>query len=285
MMRLIFITIALFACMPFVQAQNRIVTGKVTDAETQEPLIGVSIIRTDDAMTGTITDVDGRFELALPGENPTVLKFIYLGYQDEFRTVDPGEIEIAVQMKPSELALDEVVVTGYTVESRSKMTGAVTKLEGQHISMNPVSSLDQSLQGRVPGLYVATASGLPGTPGRVTIRGISSLQGENTNPLYIMDGVPIEPASFAALNAEDVESFSVLKDAASTAPYGSRAANGVIVITTKQGQSRASRNPVVSYQAQFGFSRVNTSKWDMMNSAERLQFEEILQDKSFPGWI
>nr|WP_199082434.1 SusC/RagA family TonB-linked outer membrane protein [Pedobacter sp. ASV19] len=259
-------------------SQNRILKGTIRDVVTSESLIGVTIL-VPSTKNGVTSNLDGKYEIQIPAGD-TKIRFAYIGYQDSLVTIHPGTTQLDILMKPSSQYLQDVVVTGYTSQSRGKLTGAISKIDGATISAAPVASLDQALQGRVPGLYVASASGLPGTPGRVTIRGIASLQGGNTNPLYIVDGIPVEPSSVSALNPEDFESYTVLKDAASTAQYGSRAANGVIVITTKRGHGKLQTN----YQNQFGFSKVDFSRWNMMNTDQRLQFEEILQDPAFPGW-
>lgn len=282
-MKQMLLTWTLIVCGFHVFAQNRTVQGTVKDAVTSELLIGVTV-SIPNTTIGATSDSNGKYKLTVPGVAATTLKYSYIGYRDTLITVMPSVEDMHVSLNPASQFLQGVVIAGYTSQSRSKLTGAISKINGADVRAAPVASLDQALQGRVPGLYVASASGLPGTPGRVTIRGIGSLQGANTNPLYLVDGVPIEPASFAALNPNDFDSYSVLKDAASTAQYGSRAANGVIVITTKKGRNYEDGKVRINYQNQFGFSQVNNAKWNMMNSSQRLQFEEILKDPAFPGW-
>jgi TonB-linked SusC/RagA family outer membrane protein len=281
-MKKLFLTCTILTWSLFAFSQNRTIKGSIRDAVTSESLIGVTVLipNTKNAVT---TNVDGKYAITVP-IGVVNIKYTYMGYKDSVITINPGVEQIDILLQPSSQFLEAVVVTGYTSQSRGKLTGAISKIDGAIVSAAPVASLDQALQGRVPGLYVASASGLPGTPGRVTIRGIASLQGGNTNPLYIIDGVPVDPASISALNPDDFDSYSVLKDAASTAQYGSRAANGVIVITTKKGQKSEDGTPRVNYQNQFGFSKVDFSRWNMMNTDQRLQFEEILQDPAFPGW-
>lgn len=263
-------------------AQNRVIEGSIRDAVTTELLPGVTV-KVFNSNIGTTSDGTGHYKLNVP-PGYFQLKYSFIGYKDTLITLKSGNGPQDILLSPSAQFLQGVVIAGYTSQSREKLTGSISKIKGADVGAAPVASLDQTLQGRVPGVYVASASGLPGTPGRVTIRGIGSLQGGNTNPLYLIDGVPVEPASFAAFNPEDFESYTVLKDAASTAQYGSRAANGVIVITTKKGHKTADGKLMVHYQNQFGFSQVNNSKWNMMNSKQRLQFEEILKDPAFPGW-
>lgn len=279
-MKKVLLTLTLLSCTFFVFSQNRAVKGTVRDATTSKPLVGVTI--TSSGST-TSSNSEGKYNLALPLSNETI-NYSLLGYRDTLIRVGPHEEAIDILLLPSSEKLEDVIITGYTRESRARITGSLSKIDGETVSSVPVASLDQVLQGRVPGLYVASPSGLPGTPGRVTIRGIASLQDENTVPLYIVDGVPVEPTSISTLNPEDFESYTVLKDAASTAQYGSRAANGVIVITTKKGRNVPKGRTFVNYNNQFGFSNVNFSKWNMMNVEQRLRFEEILEDPELPGW-
>eukprot|EP01132_Coremiostelium_polycephalum_P021896 gene21896-25990_t len=178
-------------------AQNRVIEGSIRDAVTAELLPGVTV-KVFNSNIGTTSDGTGHYKLNVP-PGYFQLKYSFIGYKDTLITLKSGNGPQDILLSPSAQFLQGVVIAGYT---------------------------NQALQGRVPGVYVASASGLPGTPGRVTIRGIGSLQGGNTNPLYLIDGVSVEPASFAAFNPEDFESYTVLKDAASTAQYGSRAANG-----------------------------------------------------------
>lgn len=254
----------------------------VRDAETLVPLPGVTIENITKDEVG-FTMEDGLYEVVDVEQKDVKLRITYLGYSDKLITLKAGEYPMFIDLDVVDNLLEGIVVTGYTKQSRAKTTGAVSKIEAQAINQSQVSAMDQALQGQVAGLYVASPSGQPGTPGRVTIRGIGSLQDENTNPLYVLNGMPISPASFTALNPDDFEDITVLKDAAATAQYGSRGANGVIVITSKKGRNEVDGLRVI-YQTQYGYSQANNSKWDMMNTSQRLQFEEILQDQDLPGW-
>ncbi|MCW3463520.1 SusC/RagA family TonB-linked outer membrane protein [Chitinophaga nivalis] len=262
-------------------AQERIIKGIVTDSLTQQPLIGVSI-QVAGTAKGTATDVNGAFTINVP-PGKALLKFSYIGYEIALIAPPAGTQPIQVALTSAAKSLSSVVITGYTQQSKSRTTGAVSSIPAAVTTQAPVGSFDVMLQGRAPGLYVGTPTGQPGEAGRVSIRGLGSINGD-VNPLYIVDGVPVANNSFAALNPEDFETIHILKDAASTAPYGSRAANGVIVITTKKGKAWADGKVRVNYRNQFGVSGLNSSKWDMMNTQERLQFEEILQDPNLPGW-
>ncbi|MBB1138476.1 SusC/RagA family TonB-linked outer membrane protein [Myroides sp. WP-1] len=264
------------------QAYDKKIPILVRDAETLLPLPGVTIENIS-KNEYSFTLEDGSFDLTTEGEEETIqLRLSYLGYQDQFLSFTIDAIPDTIDLFIEENVLDGIVITGYTKQSKSRTTGAIGKIEAKALNQLQVSSMDQALQGQVPGLYVASPSGQPGTPGRVTIRGIGSLQDENTNPLYILNGMPISPETFTSLPAEDFEDITVLKDAAATAQYGSRGANGVIVITSKKGVPQSPLR--VTYQTQLGFAQANNSKWDMMNTNQRLQFEELLQDPNLPGW-
>ncbi|MDR2223856.1 MAG: SusC/RagA family TonB-linked outer membrane protein [Flavobacteriaceae bacterium] len=254
----------------------------IRDAVTLLPLPGVSVENLTQKEFGFTTE-DGVYTINPSSEEKIKIRLTYLGYHTKELTFSPNNIPSVIDMDVEENVLEGIVVTGYTKQSKARTTGAVGKIEAKAINQVQVSSTDQALQGQVAGLHVASPSGQPGTAGRVTIRGIGSLQDENTNPLYILNGMPISPATFATLNPEDFEEITVLKDASATAPYGSRGANGVIVITSKKGP-QTNGELQVTYQTQFGYSSVNNAKWDMMDTNQRLQFEEMLQDNNLPGW-
>ncbi|NLR63848.1 SusC/RagA family TonB-linked outer membrane protein [Chitinophaga varians] len=262
-------------------SQQRTIRGTVSDSLTQQPLPGVTVA-VPGTTTGVVTDADGRYNILLPNGKNT-LRFSYIGYSDLSLTTTSGNDELNAFLSSVSQSLNSVVITGYTQQSKSRTTGAVTSLPTAVTTQAPVASFDVMLQGRAPGLYVGTPTGQPGEAGRVSIRGLGSINGD-VNPLYVVDGVPVANNSFAALNPEDFETIHVLKDAAATAQYGSRAANGVIVITTKKGKAWEDGKVRVNYRGQFGVSGLNSSKWDMMNTDQRLQFEEILQDPTLPGW-
>ncbi|WP_317231520.1 SusC/RagA family TonB-linked outer membrane protein [Elizabethkingia meningoseptica] len=254
----------------------------VRDKTTQQPLANVSF---KDATTGKeiITDENGEVVIDIKsGQHDFVISLD--GYIAQNIAVSADKLPESIYLLPETKLLEGVVLTGYTKQSKAKTTGAVSSIKSEIIAKTPVASLDQALQGQVPGLYVASPSGQPGAMGRVTIRGIGSIQDDKTNPLYILDGMPITPEVFAVLNPLDYEDIVVLKDASATAQYGSRGANGVIQITSKKGKNNNNGQSQFFYQNQFGISSVNNQKWDMMNSAQRLEFEEILQDPNFPGW-
>jgi len=274
-------TFLLFFSFLATQAQDKKPPILVRDAETLLPLPGVSIENIS-KKEHSFTSEDGSFEVQLKEKENIQIKLSYLGYQDRVLTFSADTLPSTIDLTIEDNVLDGIVITGYTKQSKARTTGAVGKIEAKALNQVSVSSMDQALQGQVPGLYVASPSGQPGTPGRVTIRGIGSLQDENTNPLYILNGMPISPETFTSLPPEDFEDITVLKDAAATAQYGSRGANGVIVITSKKGLVNTPLQ--VTYQTQYGFAQANNSKWNMMNTNQRLEFEEMLQDPNLPGW-
>lgn len=192
--------------------------------------------------------------------------------------------KVTDSLMPKKKLLDEVVISGYSTATRRQYTGAVSIVSAEKINHVPMASFDQSLQGRVPGLYVASGSGQPGAAARVLIRGQATISG-TVSPLYVVDGMAVESGVFMSMNPADFESVSVLKDANATALYGSRGANGVILITTKRGRAG---KVIFTLQTQHGFSQAARSNFNMMNTQERLQFEEEIGLESGrnigPGW-
>ncbi|MBK0378407.1 SusC/RagA family TonB-linked outer membrane protein [Mucilaginibacter segetis] len=231
-------------------AQNKVITGKVTDKKDGSPLIGVSVVTTVGGSDGTVTDVDGNYRLSVPAA-ATTLTFTYIGYDRVTVNID-GRTSINVSMQSTSTALNEVVVVGYGSQRVKDATGSVSSLNTKDFNKGVISTPEQLLQGRVAGVQVTPASGEPGAGASINIRGTSSIRAGN-NPLYVIDGVPLDnggtsggfnsaagssaarnPLSF--LNPADIENISILKDASSEAIYGSRGANGVILITTKKGR-------------------------------------------------
>jgi len=246
-------------------AQTKTITGKITDARDGSPLADVSV-NVKGSKIGTTTDGSGLFRLSVP-EN-AVLIITNVGFTDEEVTVGGSEL-VAVAMKVAQKNLQEVVITGYTMQNKRQVAGSISKVSGDEIKLQPVGSFDKALQGKVPGLLSQSQSGQPGAAAVVTIRGKGSINGTNT-PLYIVDGIQINAADFASINPGDIESYNVLKDASSTAIYGSRGANGVIVITTRKGYSGKTK---IDYDFQYGYSELPTNRLALMNSQQKLQYE------------
>lgn len=257
----------------WVQFQAQTITGKVTDGETNEALPGVSVL-VKGTTTGTVTDIDGIYKLSAP-DNAETLMFSSVGYITKEEPIN-GRSEINVAMAPDVKSLQEVVVVGYGTVKKSDLTGSVSSVSSEEIKEIPMTSLDQGLQGRAAGVQVTQASGQPGGMATIRIRGGNSLQGGN-EPLYVIDGFPIYngggfdvPGSganvngLALLNPNDIESIEILKDASATAIYGSRGANGVVLITTKSGKKG---RDIVSFESYYGMQEVRKTI-DVMNATE-----------------
>ena len=211
-------------------AQSKQVTGVVKDV-TGETVIGASVVEKG-TTNGTITDFDGNFKLTVGDK--AVLQISFVGYQtQEINTV--GKTSFVVTLKEDSEMLEEVVVTGYSTQKKADLTGSVAVVSTKTLKTTSDADPMRSLQGKVPGMTI-TANGSPSGTGTVRIRGIGSFN-SSQDPLYVVDGVPTTRA-LNSLNTNDIESMQVLKDAASASIYGSRASNGVIIITTKKGVNK-----------------------------------------------
>lgn len=243
-------------------------SGTVTD-EQGEPIIGANVVEKG-TTNGIITDVDGGFSLSVP-EN-AILQVSYIGYiTQDFRVKNQDVIRIT--LKEDALALEEVVVVGYGVQKKINLTGAVATVNKETMESRPVSNVIQSLQGAVPGLTISVG-GQPGNAGSISLRGQGSLSNEGKTPPYILiDGVPADEATMLGLNPDDIEGISILKDAASSAIYGARAAYGVILVTTKSGSGKKDKIRV-NYSNNLDFAAFTVIP-DMVNS---LQFAEAYND-------
>lgn len=207
-------------------AQDRIVTGVVTD-ENASPMPGVNVLVKGTA-NGTSTDAEGKYSLSVPDDN-AVLVFTFIGYNTSEMTVG-SRTNVSIQMTPDVETLTEVVVTGYSIDKRRETTGSVAVVKAKDLTVVPSGNVEQQLQGRVAGVTVVT-NGQPGTTSQIRVRGFGAFGGNQ--PLYIIDGLQSETTEF--LNPDDIETTTVLKDAAAASIYGARAANGVIVYTTRKG--------------------------------------------------
>lgn len=242
------------------------VTGKVTD-EGNAPLPGVNILVLN-SNTGTVTDANGLFTISAPAN--TTLVFSFVGYQSVERRVTASE-EITIVLRKGDNSLSEVVITGYTSQTRRQAPGSISRIKADEVKLQPVGSFEQQLQGKAPGLLVQVGSGQPGASADVTIRGKTSILG-STQPLYIVDGIQISAGDFQGLNPSDFESINILKDAVATAQYGSRGANGVIVVTTRRGVNAKTK---LTYDFQYGIGRLPENKLELMTSKEKIDFEMI----------
>lgn len=263
---------------PSAELVQNAIRGVVVD-EFGNPIEGAVITVRNGAVTST--GADGVFTVqARVGDELAVSHVAYFTRTVRISSEEPLTLVLLI----NDHVIEQVTVTGYTDYARSKSPSATATVGSAQINQVPMSSLDQILQGRVPGMSVISSSGQPGQSAALVIRGVGSIGGSNT-PLYIMDGIPIEGGYFQTINPEDIESVSVLKDASAKALYGSRGSNGVIVIKTKKGQKgRLS----VNYGSQYGFSTLTQPTFEMMNAQERLRFEEEVGLETGrdigPGW-
>lgn len=244
------------------------VSGVITSAEDGLPIIGAAVIVGPGV--GVSADFDGNYSIEVaPG---TELTFTSIGFVDAKVTVPQGETFVYdVVLQVESMVLEDAVVIAYGVRKKGTIAGSVSTVKSDKLESVPTAAFDQALQGQVAGLTVLANSGEPSASASITIRGTNSIN-SGTAPLYILDGVAISASDFNTINPADIESMSVLKDASSTSIYGARAANGVIVITTKRG--RDMERPNITYRTQMGVSQLAHGNWDLMNTAERIQYEK-----------
>jgi TonB-linked SusC/RagA family outer membrane protein len=272
-----------FLGLQLVQAQTRQITGTVTSSADGTTIPGVQIVVVGSTI-GTTTDIDGKYSLNVP-ESATQLQFTFVGM--ETMVVDiSGRTTISVEMNEDLQALGEVIVLGYSTRGKNQITGSTVQVTAEELRDIPVTSVDQALQGKVAGLTINAASGTPGAIQDIRIRGVSSIQASN-DPLFVIDGVPViqtevtgssafsSLSSLAAINSQDIESITVLKDASATSAYGARGSNGVIVITTVKGKAGATK---FNFNANYGFQNRATTGRVALTAAqgEELYLEAVL---------
>lgn len=250
--------ILLISCPLTILAQNRSITGTVRDAS--DVVIGASVTVKGHNSVGTITDIDGNFKLSIPASAETLV-ISFVGYDDQ--TVAIGsKTNFDITLKEASVMLDEVVAIGYAKVKRSDLTGAISSVSGGDLADVPAMTAAQALQGKAAGVNIVSNSGAPGADVNITIRGGTSFT-QSTKPLYIVDGFEMDNA-LTNIDINDIESIEVLKDASSTAIYGSRGSNGIILITTKSGKKGKTS---VSYNTYFSFD-VLSKKLDMVSNAQ-----------------
>ncbi|OFX83648.1 MAG: hypothetical protein A2W99_15270 [Bacteroidetes bacterium GWF2_33_16] len=225
-------------------AQVRLITGKVIDATDKSPLPGVNII-VKGTTIGVSTNMDGEYSINTPGDE-IILVFSFVGYEtQEFPVNNITSLDVELKMQAT--ALDELVIIGYGSVKKSDLTGSISSVKGKDLTKTTSSSLEQSLQGKVAGLQVSSPSGAPGSSPVLRVRGVGTLN--NSSPIFVVDGLILDDISF--LNSADIESVQVLKDASATAIYGSRGANGVVIITSKSGKSQ--KGNIVNFSSEYGY--------------------------------
>ncbi|WP_290567919.1 SusC/RagA family TonB-linked outer membrane protein [Leeuwenhoekiella sp. UBA6783] len=257
------------------------VTGTVTDGGTGTPLPGVNVVA---GTKGAITDFDGKYEISVPADITSIV-FSSLGFAT--KTIDfTGQTTLDVALEPQTEALEDVVVVGYGTVKKSDLTGSVSSIDGEAIKEIPVTSVDQAIQARAPGVQVTQTSAAPGGGVSVRIRGSNSIN-SGSEPLYVVDGFPIYPDNgaygaggnrqsanvMASINPNDIESIEVLKDASATSIYGSRGSNGVVLITTKRGKAGKSK---ISYEGSYS-SQTMSNPIEVLNGAEYATYLNILE--------
>lgn len=258
----------LFVTVAWAQRSVR-VTGVITDAFDNQPLVGAAVMA--GAGNGVVTDMEGKYSISAPAG--AVITVSALGYADQKATVPAGMQEwyCDFALEDDKLMIEESVVIAYGVRRKGTVAGSVASVKADKLEATPAPAFDQALQGQVAGLTVLSNSGEPSSSATMTIRGTNSIN-SGTAPLYILDGMPISAADFNTINPADIENLSVLKDASSTAIYGARAANGVVVITTKRG--RQSERAMIEFRTQLGVGRLAYGNWDLMSTPERIQYEK-----------
>jgi len=245
------------------------VKGTVTDASSGETLIGVSVVQTGAGAVGTVTDVDGHFTLTVP-EGAT-LRFSYIGYEAMELS---ARSDMDVKMKEARNLLDEVVVIGYGTVKRKDLTTAVSTISNKDIDERPIVSTAQAIQGKAAGVSVIQPNGAPGGETVIRVRGTTSFT-SSCDPLYVVDGVPLDNLNF--LSPNDILDISILKDASSAAIYGSRGANGVVIVTTKSGAQKTSK---ITFGAQLGFNQVSNP----IKSLNAAEYKDLM-DEIRPGAV
>lgn len=246
------------AIFTFAQAQVVSLNGIVSDAKSGEPLIGVNVI-VEGTEIGTITDLNGHFTLSVPKSG--TLKFSYVGYKTQEVKL-AGQTTLPIKLSEASDVLDDVVVVGYTVKKKSDVLGAVSKVNNEELTRVPAANIQQALQGRVAGVQISNQTGSPGANVSVRIRGEGSINSSN-EPLYIVDGIPVEGA-LNTISPNDIDNITILKDASSAAIYGSRATNGVVLITTKSGKAGKAK---INVNAQVGI-QTHGHLTEMANTAQ-----------------
>lgn len=260
-----------------IQQQDQKLKGQVIDAQTGDPVIGVNVL-VKGTTNGTITDIDGKYELNAPAG--AILQISFIGYKTVEITATTSEQTIKLQEDTE--TLDEVVVVGYGVQKKESLTGAMSTLKENRLKDVTTPTVENMLNGKVSGVYVAPGSGQPGSNGAVQIRGRATLSG-STSPLWVIDGV-IVGEDPGVLNPSDIENMTILKDAASTAIYGSQGANGVIIVTTKMGKSEKMR---INASVKLGVSTMTNGKMEVMNGAELYDYYASFpnqEDIKFSRW-
>ncbi len=293
-MKKLTLLIAFFALCSFflLQAQTRKITGVITSAEDNSPLPGATVT-VKGTTIGTISRPDGVYSIEVPGD-AEVLVYNFVGMRSREVVIgDRTQIDVALELDA--IGIEEVMVVAYNTIKRADFTGSAQIVEGDELKVPGMESIDKSLAGKVSGVRVTSTTGDPGASGDIQIRGIGSING-STTPLYVVDGIPIATGEdmghyqrtsniLSTINPEDIQNITILKDAAAASLYGSRAANGVVIITTKQGKEGKTR---FQFKASQGWSKIATNSFDLMSGPEYHKYEQLAIEnyiKSFYGLL
>jgi TonB-linked SusC/RagA family outer membrane protein len=274
-MKLTILFLSLWLCVEIAYCQNRSIKGTVVDAKSKTPLPGVGV-KTKDGAKSTVTDSEGHFLLEVPA-NTSSLTFSSIGYESQELPLSKASMSFNIALVPSEQHLEEVVVVGYGTQSKRAITGAVASINHEKFQDRSFSNVAQSLAGQLAGVNITQSQGAPGQSPNVRIRGTSSITA-GTNPLYVVDGMPIENFNLNNINPQDIESVEVLKDASSAAIYGSRGANGVVLVTTKLGKPGSTN---VGFNYEYGIQKV-ARRIELMDAQQYIQY---YIDAHNNGWI
>lgn len=252
-------------------AQSRLVKGVVLDS-TGETIIGANVM-VRGTTNGTITDMDGNFSLSVPG-NAKVLEVSFIGYETAMVAIPQSNV-MKITLKESSVVLDEVVAVGYGVQKKGSVTGSIAKMDADKLEDRPVTNVVQALQGQLAGVEIRSTTGEPGQDIQIRVRGAASINAAS-DPLYVIDGVPVD--NLSGINPNDIQSIEVLKDASSSAIYGSRGANGVVLVTTKQGSK--DDKVKVQFSASYGIQSLER-KIDVLSPEEWIDFRTSVNNQAY----
>lgn len=272
LLSLLLVLLMQFGMASVAMAQDVTVTGTVTDADYDEPLIGVSVVVQGNSSLGTVTDLDGNYTIKVPAKS--TLQFSYIGYENALVNVN-GQKIVNVVLKPESNTLEEVVAIGYGTQKKADLTGAVAVVDMKEAKKTASTNIAEMLQGQVPGVSVSTTSA-PGQMSSVQIRGTGSFN--TVGPLYVLDGLIVNDVNH--INPNEIESMQVLKDASAAAIYGARGANGVILITTKKGKKG---QPSLDIAATWSVTDM-PKKIEMMNATEFMKYHEQAYLNAGQSW-
>ena len=271
------------------QQTVRVVSGKILDKNTGEPLPGATV-KIKGTTVGTAADIDGKFKLSVT-DGTSLLEVSFIGYKNVEIDVSK-RTEMVVMLEPLIAEMSEVIVTGFQRREKAVMVGSVSTATARDLETAGVTTVDKALAGKLAGVYIRSTSGRPGETGKIQIRGINTMTG-STEPLYVLDGMPLQTGEVSGginnlltngignIPPENIKSISILKDATAASIYGSRAANGVVVIETKMGEAG---QDYISYSGKFGVTMAPRNQFDFMNTTEKIQLERELYDDFHPSY-